>query len=70
MNLTDRTIRVVSTQISNHPVESVIRVEVLNSVAEGVNISEGVYELTFEDTFSGPQDPKLLSAIVDKLESI
>lgn len=70
MDLTDKQVRVVSTAISSYPPKSVIACDVYQDISQGVAKLVATYELVFEELYSGPNDPALLSAISEKLSSL
>lgn len=71
MDLTNREVRISVIGTRHSPPATTVEVDVMEAPADGVRQKVGAYELTFTDeTFNGPNDPALMSAIVSKLEAI
>jgi len=70
MDLSNKEIRIVNTAISSYPAKTVVHCQVLTSLGIDVREVVGSYELVFEDVFSGPDDPSLISAVSAKITDI
>lgn len=70
MDLSNKQIKVIMTGVSHNPVRTVADVDVMTVVNNNVRQKFGSYELTFEETYQGPDDPALLAAITEQLEAI
>jgi len=71
MDLTNKQIKITMTGVGHNPPHTIVDVDVMTVLADGVREKFGSYELTFNDmTSSGPDDPALLAAITERLEAI
>lgn len=70
MDLTGKQIRINSTSIGGLPALTIVNVSVMQDVGSGIKQILGTYELQFEEAYSNPGDPNLLSAITEKLTAL
>jgi hypothetical protein len=68
MDMTNKQVRIIRTSTISFPQETIIDVEVLEEKSAGVRSVVASFELRFEGTYGGPNDPALLLAIQQKLE--
>lgn len=70
MDLTNKQIRVTRMSVMSLPVQTIADVDVLEEKVPGIRTIVASFELTFEETYSGPTDPKLLLDIQTKLATV
>jgi hypothetical protein len=67
MNLTNKQIQVISLSTNMVTNITVAKISISEQVAPEINKLISQYDLTFNDLYTSPSDPALLSAINEKL---
>lgn len=70
MDMTNKQIRITRTQMSGLPARTIADVDVLSELDSGARKIDGSFEFTFDESYAGPSDPLLLSAVAEKLAAI
>lgn len=67
MDLTNKQVTIQSLSVNTFPPSTVAKVVVSEEVIPGVFVAVATYDMTFDKTYNGLEEPALLAAINEKL---
>ena len=70
MDLTNKIIRIKKVVAISNPLQYVVDIDVVQEISPLITQVIGSYEFNLNDTFSGPDDPRLMESLTELLSSI
>lgn len=70
MDLTNKTIRIKKVVAMSNPLQYVVNIDVVQEISPLITQVVGSYEFNLNDTFTGPEDPRLMESLQGLLELV